>query len=480
MQSLELLLGVHNSYKMIKTIKILFYFLTLFSAKSLVAQTVAEDALKGVWKMRGYGKIIAIDDALVSSYDTTAISCTLNSRLKRDSILQMGTIKRVDQNLLTITEGIKTYTLDKIGKLPNSFEHNLLKSEDSNYNFDVFWNMMDENYPFFKERKIDWLSIKENYGGKRIKNKNQLRHILKNIIKQLNDGHTTLIIPKKNGLVPHYRTSKKTAVLEDKILERYVKNPIRYGESIKGNGLLNYGITENNVGYIQINNMLFFSDKYKNPGGLSGYDYLFDYLNASAGNPNHFEDEKRGISRLMEEIVRKLQGTDAVIIDLRFNSGGYDLVSLEILRHLITEETKIYSKKAKILTGYTEPQLFSILPVDTTYSKPVFLLISHQTASAPEVLALGSVAVKNITRIGSDTEGIFSDILEKKMPNGWTINLSNEVYQDINGTCYESIGIPPNKKINYSHNENVFIRKLKRNINSGDEAIEMVFKLIEK
>jgi carboxyl-terminal processing protease len=465
---------------MTKKIKILFYFFVLFSSHSLFAQTVPEDALKGIWKMRGYGKIITINDTVVNSYEVTSISCTLSSQLKRDDILQLGTIKRVDQNLLTITQGLKIYTLDKISELPKSIEYNLTKSEDPNYNFDVFWNMMNENYPFFEERKMDWLSIQEKYQGKRIKNKNQLRHILKNIIKQLNDGHTTLIIPKKNGAFPHYRTSNKTAVLEDKILERYVKNPIRYGTSIKGNGLLNYGITENNVGYIQINNMLFFSDKYKNPGALSGYDYLFDYLNASESNPNHFEDEKRGIRTLVGKIIEELQGTNAIIIDLRFNSGGYDLVSLEILRHFITEETKLYSKKAKLLNGYTAPEFFSILPADTTYNKPVFLLTSHQTASAPEVLALGSMAVKNITRIGSNTEGIFSDILEKKLPNGWTLNLSNEIYQDINGTCYESIGIPPNKKINYSHNENVFIRKLKRKIDNGDEAIEMVFKLIEK
>ena len=156
------------------------------------------------------------------------------------------------------------------------------------------------------------------------------------------------------------------------------------------------------------------------------------------------------------------------------------MVSLEILKHFIAEETKLYSKKAKLLNGFTEPQFFSISPADKTYDKPFFILTSHQTASAPEALALGSMAVKNSTRIGSNTEGIFSDILEKKLPNDWILNLSNEIYQDINGTCYESIGIPPNKEINYSHNENVFIRKLKRKTDNGDEAIEMVFKLIEK
>ncbi|RZJ81201.1 MAG: hypothetical protein EOO20_25365, partial [Chryseobacterium sp.] len=194
------------------------------------------------------------------------------------------------------------------------------------------------------------------------------------------------------------------------------------------------------MGYIQINNMMFFSNKYKNPRALTGYDHLFDYLNISESNLDHFEDEKRGVRDLMVKIIGELQETKAIIVDLRFNSGGYDMVSLEILRHFIAEETKLYSKKAKLLNGFTEPRFFSLLPAEKTYLKPVFLLTSHQTASAQEILALSSMAVKHITRIGSSTEGIFSDILEKKLPNGWTLNLSNEIYQDVNGSCYESIG----------------------------------------
>lgn len=58
------------------------------------------------------------------------------------------------------------------------------------------------------------------------------------------------------------------------------------------------------------------------------------------------------------------------------------------------------------------------------------------------------------------------------------MNLSNEVYQNMEGTCYEGFGVPPNKNINYPMNEGLFIRTLKRKIKNGDEAIEMVFKLI--
>lgn len=57
-------------------------------------------------------------------------------------------------------------------------------------------------------------------------------------------------------------------------------------------------------------------------------------------------------------------------------------------------------------------------PADKTYNKKVFVLTSHQTGSTPETFALASMAIKNITRVGSHTEGIFSDILEKKLPSG--------------------------------------------------------------
>lgn len=445
------------------------------------AQNAANDSLKGIWKMRGYGKVIEINDSIVNSYDVTAISNTLNSQIRKESIEELGKFELLNKNVLALKQGNMDYYLDRIDEFPKT-EVNSEKLKDPNYVFDVFWNTMNENYPFFKERNMDWTAIQTKYGNGKIKNESQLRHVLKKVIRQLNDGHTTLYAknPTSSDSHPHYRSNNRTSHLEDKILNYYVKKPTKYGRSIKGNGLLNYGITENNVGYIQINNMMFFSDKYKIPSAKSGYDYLFAYLDASATNPNHFEDEKMGINILMKNIITELQGTDAIIIDIRFNTGGYDIVSLEILKHFINQEMQLYSKKAKLLNGFTESQNFSIIPAEKTYYKPVFLLTSHQTASAPEILALGSMAVKNITRVGSNTEGIFSDILEKKLPNGWTLNISNQVYQNSEGICYENLGIPPNKEIDYPENENHFIKSLTSKIKNGDEAIEMVYKLIKK
>ncbi len=44
------------------------------------------------------------------------------------------------------------------------------------------------------------------------------------------------------------------------------------------------------------------------------------------------------------------------------------------------------------------------------------------------------------------TRGALSDILSKTLPNGWSLGLSNEIYHDSQGICYEAIGIPPDTK----------------------------------
>lgn len=102
---------------MTKKIKITICYFLLLSYNGLFAKKIA-DSLTGIWKSRGYGKIIDIQDTVINSYEVTAISCTLNSQLKRSDISQLGNVKRISQDILTITEGIKVYTLDKIEELP--------------------------------------------------------------------------------------------------------------------------------------------------------------------------------------------------------------------------------------------------------------------------------------------------------------------------------------------------------------------------
>ena len=70
-------------------------------------------------------------------------------------------------------------------------------------------------------------------------------------------------------------------------------------------------------------------------------------------------------------------------------------------------------------------------------------LTSSATASAAEIFTLSTMGFPHVTRVEEPTRGILSDILGKRLPNGWTVGLSNEVYTSSDGMVYEGVGIPP-------------------------------------
>lgn len=75
--------------------------------------------------------------------------------------------------------------------------------------------------------------------------------------------------------------------------------------------------------------------------------------------------------------------------------------------------------------------------------KPVYVLTSPFTQSAGEVFALAASAIPTVTLLGEPTQGILSDNLFHRLPSGWEVSLSNEVYETLDGRCFESVGVPP-------------------------------------
>jgi C-terminal processing protease CtpA/Prc len=49
----------------------------------------------------------------------------------------------------------------------------------------------------------------------------------------------------------------------------------------------------------------------------------------------------------------------------------------------------------------------------------------------------------HVTRIGLNTQGVFSDVLGRSLPNGWRFRLPNEVYFTVEGKAFDGSGVPP-------------------------------------
>jgi C-terminal processing protease CtpA/Prc len=78
------------------------------------------------------------------------------------------------------------------------------------------------------------------------------------------------------------------------------------------------------------------------------------------------------------------------------------------------------------------------------FQGPVVLLIGRDCASACETFAMATMRRQpSVVRLGENTGGVFSDVLERRLPNGWHFGLSNEVYRTGDGRTFEGTGVPP-------------------------------------
>ncbi|MGB5228866.1 MAG: S41 family peptidase, partial [Eudoraea sp.] len=228
----------------------------------------------------------------------------------------------------------------------------------------------------------------------------------------------------------------------------------------KDSWLVKWGKMEDNIGYIQINAMWLFADLklsdslVKENGFVPTYVNEFDKLNYA----EQVEMEVKGISSIMDTVMNDLIETKFIIIDVRFNGGGQDEVGLEVLRRFNTDRRQIASKKAKHKNDFTKKTPIYLEPAKRPYTKPIYLLTSQQSASATDMMALSSIELRQLRRIGSHTNGAISDALQKTLPNGWHLSLSNEVYTDNNDKHYENIGIPVDFELNYPEDRQTFFR----------------------
>jgi len=78
----------------------------------------------------------------------------------------------------------------------------------------------------------------------------------------------------------------------------------------------------------------------------------------------------------------------------------------------------------------------------------------------------------NIKRIGLNTQGVFSDVLKRTLPNGWVFHLPNEVYLTKERKAFDATGVPPDVRLKFFSFED---------LNNGrDAALEAALRLLEQ
>jgi hypothetical protein len=400
--------------------------------------------LPGIWRIHGYGRVFDISAERLVSYDITDVSC---ARRKETPLLEAeAKYERITRftDRFTAFEagGITRYTFERLSALPDRCRYASSQPlTDPELNFWVLWHALRENYAFFDLRRVDWDDIYARFRPKitAATTQDDLFETFSQVLAALNDGHVGLqadgrsfssgrrgalyeswaaesSVPASQTAADQFRKTVSTFVVDD-VLGRKAQHG--------ANDILTWGWAAPGVGYVNVAAM---------------------YTSSEEVTP--LPTQIALVDEAMTRVIAELGRAKALIVDARFSTGGYDAVALRIIGYLTHERRLAFTKKAIEGVGYTDTQEIYFEPQGKRqFTGPVYYLQSDYTVSAAEIFSLAMMALPNVTRVGTPTHGILSDSLEKQLPNGWSLGLSNEVYVAADGNLYEGRGIPPNIEV---------------------------------
>jgi hypothetical protein len=447
-------------------------------------EKVPETGIAGVWKSQESGWVLQVEkDSSYSFFHWNALNCAL---YRQGTLAEFGEAIKVNEDTLSLKKGVLTYRFLRTSQFPENCGETLPaeKAADPMYNFEVFSQTITDHYAFLELNNIDWPRL---YGQQRSKlsadpTEYQLYTILGETLELINDNHGYLEADaafyerlEANSPPPEttdeYNHRKEYGDFEvaDIVSGTYLSE-----EMTRESSLVRWGMLDSTTGYVQVKAMWLFADLDIVESRREKLGYVDAYVEAfhAMDEGRYIEREVAGARKAMERAMADLKSADRIVLDIRFNGGGQDAVSFEILRHFNKQRRKVALQKLKGPEGFSPVQELWLETSKTPFAKPVYLLISPQTGSAAETMALASQSLPHFRRIGSNTSGALSTALEKILPNGWGFALSNEHFMDTAGIIYENQGIPADYDLNYPRGRQEFFRQVAEAPDADLQAVQ--------
>jgi len=382
----------------------------------------------GIWRSRGYGYLLDVRPAEVRVFDIAAERCTLTDTA-RDAA-SLGAIENVTPRGFVLAGETSRIGFERIAALPPACSKETTASNDPLVNFDALWAIFEQNYPFFAERRVDWTQIRRIYRSKvaSLGRGGDPWPIFTEMLAPLHDPHVHLSDGARRFQAR--RGASEPIELSQAALLDYLRNvdsPVAGGVTTLAYDRLAYGITSNAIGYVAVMTMGGFA------AGPKGWP----------GNTTPAADI-RAAETALTEAFNRLKDTRGLILDLRFNPGGAEAFADLIAGCFADRRRRAYTKSAK--DGSRQGPSFPVYTQASAckrYDRPVVVLVGERTTSAAEALVMRLRILPVVTILGQPTQGAHSDVLDKTLPNGWRLGLSNEVYRLADGHVYEGAGIPP-------------------------------------
>lgn len=404
----------------------------------LPGRTTRED-VRGVWRSQGYGWVLAVDRRDLVLFHESAGGCYVDPAGTGELLELFGHRRAGPAGTIDFFHypGEPVFRFERLAGLPAACAEPPVW--DARRVLEVFVATMTEQYPFFAARGVDWAARVEVARGRVTPEttKAGLFAALAEALRGLEDAHVRLAAIVDGKLLeleePHSPTLEalarraeagKVAPKEglrawlrgyrDDVLSRVLGGAGHVG----ANERVVWGRAAPRVGYINVMTMGGFVDD---------------------GTP---AQELAALDEVLDAALAGLAGVDAMIVDVSNNHGGYDLIARALAGRFADTRRLAYTKLAHATVGPAQALYVEPSP-RARFTGPVYVLTSDVTVSAGEVFVMTMRALPQVVQVGATTRGAFSDVLVKPLPNGWELELSNEVYRDAKGELFEGRGLPP-------------------------------------
>jgi hypothetical protein len=412
----------------------------------------ATQFLNGLWLTDGYGELIEIQRDDLHIYEMTSLSCISSRKATRRIGVSTGNeiVFEGEGDTLRIFPGaspdtrwlhedwsVSNILLRRTGSRPEPCRQPTPDTPLTNYQ--VFWETFAEHYPFFSSHQMDWFPVDNKFRSQvtpQVKPES-LFGILSEMIEPLHDAHTFIdaksIQQRFHGRRPagDPMQRKNAARISEIIETKYVHG-----------GLRDYCNKQLQFGFLRSTQ----------PGASASPDsigYLRIHSFADYSGDHEWVKQLDVLEAALDDIFKDSSKLTGLVIDVRVNRGGSDVFGISIASRLTAQEYLAYSKVTRNdihdPSHRTPPQPVVVhINQRPGFRGPVVLLTSSDSVSAAETLTMALLDRQpHVIRVGASTQGVFSDVLVRTLPNGWTFGLPNEIYLTKEGKAFDGVGVPP-------------------------------------
>ena len=423
------------------------------NGKSTVPQEIKKDIsyYHGVWFAEGYGYLLEIQDSGIRVFDKVSSTCLMNQDVT-EALPEYFTKLNQDSFVMSYGESSTRYIFTRLqGEISEHCKTSVMDSKSAT--FEYFVQTMQHYYAYFDLYGVNW---SERVGNAKSKVSDEMTdetlfELFTSMLEGINDAH--LFLAAEIDGQEQLFSPGRSRILRGKLDEAFSKQQTidearafrrdwfrQHKENIVAKVLTQQKHTDyddqvlwgkiGNIGYINVLGMRLFA---KN---------------------EMIDDEILHAKKAFTEVFNELKDTKALIIDVTTNSGGHEEISLLLAGYFTDKKIEVYSKQVK---GVSESkQYMTVTPNHEVYRGNVYLVTSDHTVSAAENFVMAMKVLPQVIHVGDTTRGAFSDVLDKELPNGWQIGLSNEEYFDLKGQNHEGKGLVPEVQIGIFSRADIF------------------------